>query len=171
MIRAVFISFALLISALLAGCGFSPMHATTGATAPLANMKVQMEKGSDVVDNQAGFFVAQRLRDRIGVQSEAAPYTLKIKPRYNRRRLGLTSGDVASRYDVTVTATWELLDTKTGKSLKRGRSLSIVTFGAPEGPYGVITADNVGVEQSAKETADKVIIQMARYFAVETKKP
>lgn len=170
MIRIVFISLALVLSGGLAGCGFSPMHGTSGATAPLANVDVQVEKGSDVIDNQAGFFVSQRLRDRIGGPSAAAPYVLKITPRYSRRRLGLTVGDVASRYDVTVTAVWDLQDRKTGKSLKKGRSLSIVTFGAPEGPYGVITADNVGVEQSAKETADKVIVQLARYFAEENKK-
>jgi LPS-assembly lipoprotein len=171
MMRALFIPLALLLSGGLSACGFSPMHGSAGATAPLANMVVQMEKGSDVVDNQAGFFLAQRLRDRIGVSSDAAPYTLNITPRYSRRRLGLTSGDVASRYDVSVTATWDLIDSKSGKSLEKGRTVSIVTFGAPEGPYGVITADNVGVEQSAKETADKVIVQIARYFAEENKKP
>lgn len=170
MMRALFISSSLLFSALLSGCGFSPMHGTTGANAPLANIKVQMEKSSDVVDNQAGFFVSQRLSDRIGTQSDAAPYTLQIKPRYSRRRLGLTSADVASRYDISVGASWELLDSKTGKRLDRGYSNSTVTFSAPEGPYGVITADNVGVEQSAKETADKLVIQLARYFAAENKK-
>jgi LPS-assembly lipoprotein len=146
------------------------MHGTTGANAPLANIKIQMAKGSDVVDNQAGFFVSQRLRDRIGTSSEGAPYTLQIKPRYTRRRLGLTSADVASRYDISVSAGWELVDSKTGATLSKGASTSTVTFGAPEGPYGVITADNVGVEQSAKETADKLILQLARYFAAENKK-
>ena len=171
MMRALFISFALLLSAGLAGCGFTPMHGSAGATAPLANMTVQLEKGSDVVDNQAGFFVEQRLRDRIGTASQAAPHILKIKPGYRRTLLGITGADVASRYDITVSAGWTLLDSKTGKTLKTGRALSTVTFAAPDGPYGVITADTVGIERSAKETADKVIVQIARYFAEEKKKP
>lgn len=170
MMRNLFISFALLFSGLLAGCGFTPMHSATGPSSPLAGIDVQMQKGSDVVNNQAGFFVAQRLRDRIGSENSAAPYILKIDPKYSRRRLGLTVGDIASRYDVTVTAKWELLDAKTGKTLKRDSSVSIVTFGAPSGPFGVITADNVGVEQSAKQTADKIIVQVARYFAEDNKK-
>ena len=170
MMRILFISFALLLSGLLAGCGFSPMHGATGASAPLANVHIQMKKGSSVVDNQAGFFVTQRLRDRIGTSSDAAPYTLTVTPRYYRQRLGLTNADVASRYDITVITDWVLTDAKTGDKLHNGSSVSTVTFGAPEGPYGVITADNVGVEQSAKETADKLIIQLARYFATEDKK-
>lgn len=166
MMRALFIPFALLLSA----CGFTPMHGASGATAPLANIDVQMKKGSSVVDNQAGFFVIQRLRDRIGNGAETAPYTLEITPSYRRRRLGLTNADVASRYDVSVRANWVLVDSKTGKKLSAGRSESTVTFGAPAGPYGVITADNVGVEQSAKETADKLVIDLARYFQSEDKK-
>ena len=169
MMRMFFISSALFLSAGLSACGFSPMHSATGASAPLANMTVQLEKGSDVVNNQAGFFLTQRLRDRIGNASEASPYMLKIKPSYGRGRLGLTAGDVASRYDVSVTARWDLIDSKTGNSLKAGRTSSVVTFGAPDGPYGVITADNVGVEQSAKQTADKLIVELARYFAKENK--
>ena len=79
----------------------------------------------------------------------------------------MTNADVASRYDISVTANWVLTDSKTGGRLDSGFTQSIVTFGAPEGPYGVITADNVGVEQAAKETADKLIIELARYFSSE----
>lgn len=165
MIRALFIPLAILLSGVLTGCGFSPLHGTTGATAPLANINVQMQKGANVVDNQAGFFVTQRLRDRIGTETDEAPYMLEITPNYRRSRFGLTDADVASRYDITVTADWVLLDSENGKTLDAGRALSTVTFGAPAGPFGVITADSVGVEQSSRETADKLVIQLARYFA------
>ena len=151
----------------LTGCGFTPLHGATGAAAPLANVNIELEKGSSVVDNQAGFFVTQRLKDRIGTQSDTAPYTLQITPAYNRQRFGLTDADVASRYDITVRANWVLLDSKSGNKLDRGRTSSTVTFGAPEGPFGVITADNVGVEQAAKETADKLVIALAKYFQSE----
>lgn len=161
------LSLSLFAMGALAGCGFTPMHGANGAAAPLANVNVELEKGSSIVDNQAGFFVSQRLRDRIGTQTDAAPYTLQIRPIYRRRRLGVTNADVASRYDISVTAIWELFDAKTGDRLDRGRSLSTVSFGAPDGPYGVITADNVGVEQAAKETADKLVIELARYFATD----
>lgn len=170
MMRAFFIPVLCFLALLLSACGFTPMHGASGAAAPLANMDIELKKVSNVIDNQAGFLVAQRLRDRVGSDVNAAPYRLEITPRYNRRRFGITGADIASRYDVIVTARWALIDTKTGKTLKKGNNSSTVTFGAPEGPYGVITADNVGVEQSAKETADKVIIELAQYFAAENKK-
>ena len=159
------LTLSLIIAGALAGCGFTPLHSTGGAATSLADIDIALNKGSSVVDNQAGFFVLQRVRDRIGTASDASPYRLEITPRYRRRRLGLTSGDVASRYDITVTANWTLVDAKTGTKLERGSTESTVSFGAPDGPFGVITADNVGVEQTAKETADKLIIDLARYFS------
>lgn len=165
MIRALLLASALCGAALLPGCGFTPMHGTSSASAKLADIQVDMKKGSDVVDNQAGFFVTQRLRDRIGNASTASPYRVEITPTYRRSRFGLTDADIASRYDITVLARWVLVDTKTGKTLDKGTTRSTSTFGAPEGPYGVITADNVGVEQAAKETADKLILDLARALA------
>ena len=157
----------LLIAGALSGCGFTPLHGTDGASAPLADIDIDVVRGPSVVDNQAGFFMLQRVRDRIGNASDTSPYQLQIRPSYNRSQLGLTNADVASRYDISVTANWVLTDSKTGGRLDSGSTQSIVTFGAPEGPYGVITADNVGVEQAAKETADKLIIELARYFSSE----
>ena len=146
------------------------MHSAAKTNDSLVNMNIELLKGANVVDNQAGFFVTQRLRDRIGKQEDSARYRLEITPNYRRRRFGLTDGDVASRYDITVSARWNLFDAKTGRRLSRGNTSTINTFGAPSGPFGVITADNIGVEQSAKETADKIIIEIARYFAKKNKK-
>jgi len=170
MIRALFIPLLCSWAVLLSACGFTPMHGASGAAAPLANIDIDLVKDSRVINNQSGFLIAQRLRDRVGNGSETAPYRLEITPRYSRRRFGITGADIASRYNVSVTARWKLIDTKTGKTLKRGSNSSTVTFGAPSGPYGVITADNVGVEQSATETADKVIVELAQFFAAKNKK-
>lgn len=167
MIRTVFISFGLAGAALLSGCGFTPMHSASPASAKLADIQVEMKKGSDVVDNQAGFFITQRLRDRIGNASEDSPYRVEITPIYRRSRFGLTDIDIASRYDITVSTRWRLVDAKTGRPLGKGLTTSTSTFGAPEGPYGVITADNVGVEQAAKETADKLILDLSRALAAQ----
>lgn len=169
MIRALLLPLALISALLLSSCGFTPMHGTTATSTPMANVNIDLKKGSDVIDNQAGFFVLQRLRDRIGTQSDDMPYTLEVTPTYRRSRFGLTDADIASRYDITVSTRWKLIDTKTGKAVDKGVASSTSTFGASEGPYGVITADNVGVEQAAKETADKLILQLARALASQNK--
>lgn len=171
MMRKLILPLALSGMSLLAGCGFTPMHATSAVNGTkIADISVQLEKGKTVTDDQAGFFILQRLRDRIGEPSAISPYILELTPRYSRARLGITDNDVASRYDVTISASWKLINTKTGKTLDRGRTSAISTFGAPDGPYGVITADNVGVEQASKDTADKLVVALAKSLAASNKK-
>jgi LPS-assembly lipoprotein len=160
MIRALFLGLSALA---LSACGFSPMHAT-GETS-LANIAVELKKGPDVTDNQAGFYMTQRLRDRIGKASDTPDYVLRLGPRYNRGRLGITGDDVASRYDVTLSSTYELVQSQTGKVVDRGRVSAITTFGAPAGPFGIVTADDTGTRQAAKEIADRLVIVLAKHFA------
>lgn len=168
--RALLTPLALMAALFLAGCGFTPMHATSSTSPKLADVAIDMKKVQNVADNEAGFLITQRLRDRIGVASSPAQYSLEIIPKYRRSRLGLTDGDVASRYDVTIIASWQLIHARTGKVADRGQISTVSTFGAPIGAYGVITADNVGVEQAAKATADKLVIEIARSFAKEEKR-
>lgn len=159
--------FALTLSAItLTGCGFTPVHQTAaGGGSVLQDVYVDLQKGDNIADNQAGFFLTQRLRDRMGENASTARYTLQIEPDYGRRRLGLTNEDVASRFDITVKAKYRLLDTKTGDRLASGDVSAVSTFGTQQGPYGLITADNVGVEQASSETADKLIRELAIYFS------
>lgn len=167
--RTLFLSLSLLSGGILSGCGFTPMHASAPDGTSLSDISVSLVKGSRISDNQAGFFLTQRLRDRLGKASAASPYEIKVVPTYRRTRLGLTEGDVATRYDVTVRVKWELIQTKTGKVVDKGVTSTVSTFGAPEGPYGVITADNIGVQQASKQTADKLVIELASYFAKQSK--
>jgi len=158
--RALFVSLTALA---LSSCGFSPMHATSSNGSTLQDISVQLDKGNDVSDNQAGFFITQRLRDRIGAGGER--YRLEVTPGYRRSRLGIRDDDVASRYDVTLRSRYKLYDVKSGELLDKGSVSSITTFGAPSGPFGVITADDQGTRQAAKEVADRLVVELAKYFA------
>lgn len=165
MIRAFFISF---IALALSACGFTPVHQSVGGSASqLQNIEITTIETNDISENQAGFIMTQRLRDRIGHGGVAPRYRLEIKPDYSRRRIGLTDADVASRYDITVKARYRLIDTKSGDAVHRGEVSSINTFGATTGPFGIITADSVGIEQASQETADKLIRDLALYFSRE----
>ena len=153
----------LTLCALITACGFRPMH-STASKAALADIKIELEGGDELVDEQAGFFVAQRLQDRIGTAS-AAKHILKITPDARRRQIGLTDQDVATRYDTSLVMKYELTDAANGKVLDKGRVESITTFGAPFDPYGVVSADNFSKQQAAKEVADRLLNTLATYYA------
>ena len=163
MMRAFFISLTTLT---LSACGFTPLHQNIGKTgSQFQNITVSAVKSEDIAENQAGFIMTQRLRDRMGDGGIAPKYRLDIQPDYGRRRIGITDDDVASRYDITVKAKYRLIDIKSGETVHRGDVSSVNTFGAARGAFGIITADSVGIEQASQETADRLIRDLAIYFS------
>lgn len=151
----------------LSACGFTPMHSpqalSVNGTQPLEMVTIDMEDGKDVNDKEAGFYVLQRLRDRVG--NHDGKYTLTVSPTWRRGRLGISANDVASRYDGTVTATYTLTEKKTGNVLDKGRVTAVSTFAASRDPYGVIAANDNAIQTTAAEAADRLIIKLASYFS------
>ena len=129
-------------------------------------MQVVLANVQDVQDREAGYYMQQRLLDRVGNQ-DTAKHVVTITPRVSRRQLGVTANDVASRYDIILQARYELTDRKSGKVLKTGTAESISTFGAPDDSFGLIAADTNGTQQGAKELADRLILQLSTYYSQE----
>ena len=151
---------------LLTGCaGFTPLHAaTSGAnSAAFKNISVKVADGADQGDQEAGFFVMQRLRDRIGENNGG--HVLTLNPTLRRSGFGINSIDVASRYDSTVAVRYTLTDGKSGKVLTSGSVTAVSTFGAPLDPYGLIAADKNATQQTTKEAADRILVKLASYYA------
>lgn len=156
-----------LFSILLTGCGFTPVHggalSDNRAVQPLQNIILVVEDGKDANDKQASFHLQQRLRDRIGTNEGA--YILTITPSWSRGRLGISSDDVASRYDGSLRASYSLTEAKSGKILDKGNVTAISTYGASEDPYAVIASNDNAMRNVASEAADRLIFKLARYFA------
>ncbi len=163
------LSFAVLGLTTLAvtGCGFTPMHApgalSANGSTPLQQITLNMEDGRDANDKEIGFYLQQRLRDRMG--SNQGQYTLTVTPSWRRGRLGISAEDIASRYDGTVNARYKLTETKSGLVLDSGTVQAVTTFGASTDAYGVITANDSAMQTTAAEAADRLIVKLAGYFA------
>lgn len=162
--RTVCISSVLLCSSVfLSACGFKPMHAPNGfGSSGLHYMDIAV---TTVHEEKIDFLLKQALRDRMGNASGNTRYSLQITPRLARRSLGVGSDDVASRYDLTMAAKFELVDRKSREIMFQGTARATSTFAAPRDPYGRISAENNATEQVARETADRILIRLARYQA------
>jgi len=146
----------------LTACGFKPMHApgafTNGTGYNYSDISV-----ATTSEEKIDFLLKQSLRDRIG-ENHSTKYRLDISPKIRRRSLGISDDDVASRYDLAMTAQFELVDNKSGKAVFKDSVRAVSTFAAPRDPYGRISAENNATEQVASETADRIVIRLARYF-------
>lgn len=152
---------------LLSACGFKPMHAPTAFGAKgfnYSNIAVVT-----TTEEKIDFLLKQSLRDRMGENTNTA-YVLNISPKLSRRTLGISDDDVASRYDLIMNVKFELVDSKTNKTVYKDTARATSTFAAPRDPYGTVSAQNNATEQVASETADRIIIRLAGYFeTLETK--
>ena len=152
---------------LLTGCaGFTPLHASTSGanSAAFENVSIKVTDGVDQGDQEAGFFVMQRLRDRIGENN--GEHVLTLNPILRRSGFGINSIDVASRYDSNVTVRYTLTDKKSGKVLTKGSVTAVSTFGAPLDPYGLIAADKNATQQTTKEAVSYTHLTLPTIYSV-----
>ena len=159
------ILLAVTAASLLTACGFTPMHGTgLGANAAkFEDVSIKITDGEDAGDKEAGFLVMQRLRDRIG--ENTGKHVLELTPSLRRQGFGISSDDVASRYDSTLSVDYKLMDANSGKILDTGSVKGTTTFGAPIDPYGIVAADNNAKQQIAKEVADRLLVKLAGYYS------
>ncbi len=153
-----------LLALTLTGCGFTPLHSSGPDNLNLSDLKVVLAPIQDVQDREAGYYMQQRLLDRVGAQDKAN-HIVTITPRVRRRRIGVTGNDVASRYDIALRADYTLTESRSGKVLDKGRVEAISTFGAPDDSFGLIAADTNGTQQGAKELADRLLLKLATYYS------
>lgn len=161
---ALIASVAILFSAFLSACGFTPMHAPNS----FGNMGVDYNELSIVTVNneKIDFLLKQALRDRVGEHTKTR-YRLTVEPRLSQSGLGRGTDDVASRYDLTMTTKIELLDTQSGQTVYTDTVSTVTTYGAPLDPYGEIAAQSNATEQIAVEATDRILVRLARYKAVQ----
>jgi LPS-assembly lipoprotein len=150
----------------LTACGFKPMHAPNA----FSDTGYSFEKISvtTLKEEKADFLLKQALRDRFG-DNQGTEFELRIDSKVKRSGLGIGADDVASRYDMSMTAKFELVERKSGETVHKGSVTSVSTFAAPRDPYGTISAENNATEQVARETADRIIIKLASYFETQDK--
>ena len=166
MIRTLILSSAALM---LSACGFKPLHATSHTGVNLSDVEVVLANVQDVQDREAGYYMQQRLLDRVG-DKDSAKHVVTIIPSVRRSQLGVSVNDVASRYDITLQAKYELTERQSGKVLDKGTVTAISTFGAPDDAFGLIAADTNGTQQGAKELADRLLLKLSTYYSQEKAK-
>ena len=159
----------LLMLFFISACGFSPMHGPTNTTnsSLFENISLELNEIENIGNKEIGFYLIQRIRDRIGTNS--GKDVLILTPKINNSGYGISSDDVASRYDTTLIVSYEVRDKKTGRLLSRGSVKGSSTFAAPIDPYGLIAASNDAEQVIAKNVADRLLFKLATFYSEENK--
>jgi len=146
-------------SLLLAGCGFTPLYGDTGTSGALSRIAVTTQ------DDRLGYRLREQLEDALAWDRGASPlYRLETGVVQSRRPLGRRIDDTATRYELTVRATWTLTPAAGGTALT-GTQAVTTTYAAADQPYAAIAAQQDGEDRAAAELARMIRLDLMRALA------
>ena len=153
---------ALGLAMLLGGCGFTPLYGASGNVAPaLSAIEVQAPK------TRTGYLLREELDDALARDKTRTPaYLLTLAVNEDRYARGLRIDDVATRYEVVLYVSYILTDRRTRRQVKTGTVNANVTYDSADQPYSGIAAFSDGQERAATQAAERIRLDLARWFAL-----
>ncbi len=140
-------AFAVLTALGVAACGFTPIYAEPAVGSSLRRIAVSTQ------DDRLGYRLREQLEDVLAWdRSEAPLYRLTTQVEQSRRSLGRRIDDTATRYELTVKATWILTPAAGGAPITGAETVT-TTYAAADQPYAAIAAQQDGEERAASELA------------------
>lgn len=145
---------------LAAGCGFTPLYAQRGLSPTLSVIEVVTP------DTRSGYLLREELDDELGRdRGRPTEYTLTLDVDEDRFARGLRVDDVATRYEVRLLVDY-VLTGRDAAPLTRGQAAVSVTYDSPDQPYAGVAANADGQERAASQAAQRIRLELARYFAL-----
>jgi len=131
----------------VSACGFTPIYAEPAMGSSLRRIAVSTQ------DDRLGYRLREQLEDALAWDRSATPlYRLTTQVEQNRRSLGRRIDDTATRYELTVKATWTLTPAAGGTPVT-GVETVTTTYASADQPYAAIAAQQDGEERAASELA------------------
>lgn len=145
----------------LSGCGFTPLYAQRGVTPGLSAIEVEAPQ------TRTGYLLREELDDVFARDRGRQPaYRLALKVEEDRRARGLRVDDVATRYEVLLRVDYVLLAQGGALTpLTQGRAEVTVTYDSADQPYAGVAAATDGQERAASQAAQRIRLDLARWFA------
>ena len=153
------------LGAALGGCGFRPLlkEGKEGSQVQqeLAAVEVPM------MGSRVGFLVRSSLLDQLNPAGPAVPsrYLLTISLRRRNSALGIQLNNTITRFNLTLTANFRLLDSADRRVLYESVVRRVASYNASRAPYAELTAELDAERRAAREVGTDIRTQLAIYFA------
>ena len=153
---------------LLAGCGFEPLHkpADNGEVTPgqsLAQIQVRP------IEGRVGQQLHNLLLDRLNPAGQPVrpAYYLQIGLRRTTTDLGIREDETATRANLTLTATYNLVSVESNQVVLQGSSFSVNSYNILdlEVYYATTVAEEDALRRGLREISDDIRLKLSTYFA------
>jgi LPS-assembly lipoprotein len=153
----------LALGALLGGCGFRPMLKAvddTNVQGELAAVEVKTQT------DRLGYLVRDSLLDQLNPAGVHVParYVLHINLQSRKSALGIQLDNTATRFNLTLTARFRLLDADNGQVLYSSIVRRVSSYNAISDPYAELAAEFDAEKRAAREVGSDIRTQIAIHF-------
>ncbi len=153
----------LALGALLGGCGFRPMLKQVDDT------NVQGELAAVDVKtpiDRLGYLVRDSLLDQLNPAGIQVPtrYRLEVNLQRRSNALGIQLDNTATRFNLTLTARFRLLDVDNQKVLYSSLVRRVASYNAIHDPYAELAAELDAEKRAAREVGTEIQTQLAIHF-------
>ena len=167
------------VATLLGGCGFHPLYGTPDM--PKGAMQADLRSiYVEPISERLGYQMRTRLTDLIdGASTPAgARYHLRVILTTKAEAIGVQSQTTTSgvtqtaitRYNDTIKAEYELVDTKSDTVMTHGRETGLTAYNVLTSPYATLAVQQDADKRAAEDIADRIRINIAVWFAEQAKK-
>lgn len=144
--------FVLCVCLVLAGCGFKPLY---GSSAP---GKALMHTVSvDAPSSRTGYVLSDALAERFGGAATTPAYRLQVEPSITRTGLGVSTSNIAARFELSVVVNYTLTRASDGAVVTRGVERAATGYDVPENaPYASVAAQTDAETRAARIAAEQI---------------
>jgi LPS-assembly lipoprotein len=148
----------------LSACTLRPLMHATGDDAVRSELEAISITG---LNGRLGQLVRNALLDDLNPTGAEVPsrYILNVDLRRSATALGIQVNDVITRYNLTLTARFELLDSRSGETLYESQVRRIASYNVSTQPYATLAAEVDAERRIAREVGDNIGTLLAVHFA------
>lgn len=144
----------LIVTLLLAGCGFTPVYGPGGSATDLRG-RIDVARPAD----EEGFALVKRLEDRLGVP-QASDLSLTADIRLSEDAVGFLPDGEISRYNVLGQVDWRLVREADGTEVARGREKSFTSYSATSTTVATTFAQRDARRRLMVILADRIVTDL-----------
>lgn len=151
--------------ALLAGCGFEPVYGTAGEPARTLRSELASIELPEANDYRT-FELRNALLEQINPTRASVPTRYRLDWRVGRRieNLAIQVDAVVTRQDLTLAATYALIDLADGSVVDRGRVQRTASFNIRREPFSDLVAREDAERRAAAAVAVALRQQLTAHF-------
>jgi len=150
----------------LTACGFHPLYGSSRTAGALQGTfaQIYVEPVYDMSVANTGYDLRNRVIDTLGASSGAAQYHLKLTLSTTSQGIALQNDASITRYNDTVTVTYSLVDTASGKEVTKGTETGLSAYNVVQSPYSTLIAQQDSDRRVAEDIAERIRLDLGVYF-------